>query len=269
MQEVKMLGKSRIFILCLLMAGVLFYAHAVRNSTAGIVGGHHDLSNWGGSGFGGGSEEVCVYCHTPHGANKSKGYTNNPNNISDTGPNLGGQFLWNRALPANTFLPYTSDTYTFKGSEPQPSINSLLCLSCHDGIGAMNVLLNYPADWDPSMAPGSSYNQFGDFSVNDPNIGPLNIGGASCTGDTCTGGVDLRNDHPIGFNYDTAQAADSGLRQRTSLPTILQQRLAISGNKVECSTCHDPHLTNYPGQDNMFLVMSNSGSALCLACHIK
>jgi len=262
-----MLSKSRTFILCLLMAGVLFYTYNVRNSTAGVAGGLHDLSITGGSAFSGGTEEVCVYCHTPHGANKSKGYTNNPNNISDTGPNLNGQFLWNRALPANTFLPYTSDTYTFNGSEPQPGINSLLCLSCHDGIGAMNVLLNYPADWDPSLLP--FYNQFGDFGTSDPNMGPLNIGEASCTGDTCTGGVDLRNDHPIGFNYDTAQASDSGLRERTSLPAILQQRLSISGNQVECSTCHDPHLTNTSDTRNMFLVRPMEGSQLCLDCHLK
>lgn len=264
-----MIGKSRIFVLGALILGVLFFAYTGRNSTAAVVGGKHDLSYWGGSAFGGGSEEVCVYCHTPHRANISKGYTTNPNNISDTGPNLSGQFLWNRALPAGSFLPYTSDTYTFKANLPQPGINSLLCLSCHDGVGAMNVLLNYPLDWDPTMAPGSGSNQFGDFHVNDPNIGPLNIGGASCTGDECTGGLDLRNDHPVGFNYDDAQAADPGIRQRTSLPPILQKRLAISGNKVECSSCHDPHRTNLPGQDNMFLVMDNNGSQLCLACHIK
>lgn len=257
--------KSKGLLIAFISISVLICAFAVRKSTAGVSGGKHDLSIFGGSQFGGGTEEVCVFCHTPHGANTTQRYTTNPNNQS-SGTNIQGQFLWNRPLSANNFLPYTSETYTFKGSEPQPGLNSLLCLSCHDGIGAMNVLLNYPPDWDPSWFD-SNYNQFGDFSVNDPNIGPLNIGEASCTGDNCSGGVDLRNDHPVGFDYDTAQNNDPGIKPRTSLPLILQQRLAISGNKVECSTCHDPHLTNPGG--NMFLVRSMNGSQLCLDCHNK
>jgi predicted CXXCH cytochrome family protein len=263
-----MLGKSRTFILCLLMAGGLFYAYTVRNSTAGVAGGLHDLS-WTGAGggqFGGGTDQVCVFCHTPHGANTNKGYTTNPNNPT-VGPNIGGQYLWNRALPANTFQVYTSETYSQKNNPPQPGIHSLLCLSCHDGIGAMNVLLNYPADWDTGWSP--LINQFGD-APNDPTIKFLNIGEASCSGDDCTGGTDLRNDHPVGFNYQDAYNSDqTGLKPLSSLPLILQQRLQLSNNNVECSTCHDPHLTNtsYPG--NMFLVRSMNGSQLCLDCHNK
>ncbi len=260
-----MLLKTRLFVLCLITGCALFLTLYVQKSTAGVAGGKHDLSIFGGSNFGGGTEEICVFCHTPHRANTTQRYTTNPNN-QVSGANIQGQFLWNRPLSANTFLPYTSDTYTFKGNEPQPGLNSLLCLSCHDGIGATNVLLNIPGDWDPSWF-STNTNQFGDFSINDPNIGPLNIGEATCTGDNCTGGVDLRNDHPIGFDYDTAQSSDTGIKPRTSLPLILQQRLAISSNKVECSTCHDPHLTNSGG--NMFLVRPMTGSQLCLDCHNK
>lgn len=259
--------KSRSFIFAFILIVVLFFALHASKSTAGVAGGKHDLSIFGGSPFGGGTEEVCVFCHTPHRANTTQRYTTNPNNQT-SGTNIQGQFLWNRPLPGNTFQPYTSDTYTFKGSEPQPGLNSLLCLSCHDGIGAMNVLLNTPPDWDPSWW-STANNQFGDWSINDPNIGPLNIGEASCTGDDCTGGVDLRNDHPVGFDYDTAQSNDSGINQRSALPLILQQRLAISGNKVECSTCHDPHLTNTNTPGNMFLVRPMTGSQLCLDCHAK
>jgi len=34
---------------------------------------------------------------------------------------------------------------------------------------------------------------------------------------------------------------------------------------VECSSCHDPHDNTY----GSFLVEDNSGSALCLRCHVK
>jgi len=265
---------SRRFRLMVILIGILiafFHTIIVGNATATIVGGIHDFSITGdGQNWGGATEQVCVFCHTPHAANFNQTYTTNPNTIGSSG-SLGGQFLWNRALPANTFNVYTSETYTFKNSPPQPGINSLLCLSCHDGIGATSILINYPGDWDPSLVPSSSYNQFGDFDLSDPNVGPLNIGEAQCPGnsDTCTGGTELRNDHPIGFDYDTAQAADSELYPRTSLPAILQERLAKSNNRVECSTCHDPHMTNTTSMHNLFLVRPISGSQLCLDCHNK
>lgn len=264
-----MLDKKVFILITALILSVLFYTYGVRNSTAGVAGGKHDLSMWGGSSFGGQTEEICVYCHTPHSANKNRIYTTNPNNTLDTGSGntaLNGQYLWNRALPGQAFQVYTSDTYTFKGSPPQPGKFSLLCLSCHDGIGAMNVLINYPSDWDDFFTD-PNFNQFGDFSVNDPNIGPLNVGEASCSEDACTGGTNLQNDHPVGFLYNDAQASDNGLKPYNNLPLQIQSRLNITGGYVECSSCHDPHRTNSGG--NMFLVMDNTGSQLCLGCHNK
>ena len=39
-------------------------------------------------------------------------------------------------------------------------------------------------------------------------------------------------------------------------------------NKLECSSCHDVH--NGAAEDvGNLLVKSNSGSALCLTCHLK
>ncbi len=265
-----MLDKKGFILILLVLITVLFHAHGVRNSTATVVGGRHDLSMWGdGSQWSGQTREVCVYCHTPHSANRNRVYTTNPNNTSDTGSGntaLNGQYLWNRALPANTFQVYTSDTYTFQGNPPQPGKFSLLCLSCHDGIGAMNVLINYPVDWDNSNPP--LYNQFGDININDPNVGALNIGEAVCSGDDCTtGGTNLQNDHPVGFLYNDAQSQDNGLKPFADLPLEIQRRLNITGGYLECSSCHDPHRTNTGG--NMFLVMDNNGSQLCLGCHIK
>ena len=71
--------------------------------------------------------EVCVYCHTPHGANST----------------LPKAPLWNRTIPGNTYtlynLPLTS------GQVPtQPGPNSLTCLSCHDGTVAIDSVINMP-----------------------------------------------------------------------------------------------------------------------------
>ena len=151
-----------------------------------------------------------------------------------------------------------------------PGVLSLLCLSCHDGVGAVNVLLNYPDDQTIASITGlGAEDQFGNFNPGDLANWRLNIGEANCgTGDTCTGPQDLRNDHPIGFSYAAAQAADpTGLN--ATLPVALQNRMTLTGGQVECNTCHDPHITNNATTKNKFLVMSNSGSAMCLGCHNK
>ncbi len=67
-------------------------------------------------------------------------------------------------------------------------------------------------------------------------------------------GVDLSDDHPVSVLYPTQSAK---MRSNVSLP--------LHDGRVECSTCHDPHTSDQPD----FLRMSNSGSALCLACHVK
>jgi predicted CXXCH cytochrome family protein len=248
----------------------LSYAITERNAAATVVGGVHDLSFFGSSNFQYATDEPCIFCHTPHAANVNTVYSTDPASASNTGSGssaLGGQFLWNRALPMRTWNVYSSSTLN-SDTSGGPGTLSLLCLSCHDGIGAMNVLLNYSPSGQPSPM-GFFQNQFGDFSLSDPNIGALNIGDAQCDGGAGTGcvsgGGDLQNDHPIGFVYNSS--LDSGLNPIASLNAALQGRMAVTGNRMECSTCHDPHITNFGG--NAFLVMNNAGSALCLQCHNK
>ena len=42
-----------------------------------------------------------------------------------------------------------------------------------------------------------------------------------------------------------------------------------NGPSVECGSCHDPHEGEANGIDVSFLRISNVGSEVCLACHIK
>ena len=79
-------------------------------------------------------------------------------------------------------------------------------------------------------------------------------------------GTDLSNDHPIGFAYN---ASLSRLRALTGTGAIAKVTAtnAVSGGAgalVECSSCHDPH--GVTGTFS-FLRISNTSSALCLACH--
>lgn len=263
-------------VLSVLVASIigLFHAPPVQKAAAVVSGGKHDMSDWGGSNFQYDTSEICVFCHTPHSANTDQSYDTDPT-VVGSNPLLNGEFLWNRAMPVRAWSPYTSSTLNSNTSSG-PGKLSLLCLSCHDGVGAMNVLINNPGSGiGTAPAPLSmNQNQFGDFSLNGI-FGALNIGEGVCdggAGTNCTAGtgVNLQNDHPIGFVYE--YTVDPGLKAPATFPTWLRRRMAITGNRVECSTCHDPHRTNEPGDDNMFLAddtNNNAQSGLCFACHDK
>jgi len=77
-----------------------------------IIGTAHDLSNGGGPGN---SDQVCVFCHTPH------------NGLSTLVP------LWNHPTTAvGNYTLYPSGG-TLQAVPGQPTGASRACLSCHDG----------------------------------------------------------------------------------------------------------------------------------------
>ena len=84
---------------------------------AGITGSPHDFS-----GRGWGSNEICIFCHTPHNA-KMEG-------ASPIYP------LWNHATTAATYTLYRSPS--LKQTPLQPRGPSRLCLYCHDGSIALD-----------------------------------------------------------------------------------------------------------------------------------
>jgi predicted CXXCH cytochrome family protein len=199
-------------------------AHPARAQVTGgsgmdisIVNSPHNLSVTGpGSVRAAGESQVCIFCHTPHNATPV-------------------QPLWNRALPVSAYKTYTSNS--LKALPGQPTGNSKLCLSCHDGtiaLGSVNSR-NQPivmAGGITTLPPGKS------------NLG-----------------TDLSDDHPISFPYDTALA-----NKNTKLknPAQLLSGVHLDNNKeLQCTTCHDAHNNRYGN----FLVMSNQNSELCGTCH--
>ncbi|MBZ5523055.1 MAG: cytochrome c3 family protein, partial [Acidobacteriia bacterium] len=87
-------------------------------------------------------------------------------------------------------------------------------------------------------------------------------------------GTDLRNDHPVSIVYETARAATPA----EFIPQVMAgakitvgvQALPLFGSStnnatVECASCHNAH-DNTLGN---FLRKANTGSAMCLSCHIK
>ena len=72
--------------------------------------------------------EVCVSCHTPHGANTTVAAP-----------------LWNRTMKATTYTTYDLlQTSSLTQPVSQPGVNSLTCLSCHDGQTAVDSVINMP-----------------------------------------------------------------------------------------------------------------------------
>jgi predicted CXXCH cytochrome family protein len=142
--------------------------------------------------------------------------------------------LWNRHLSAQIYSVYGSTT--FNGGAQQPGERSKLCLGCHDGTVALGqTVANDLIPTRGSMSPRSLL------------------------------GTDLRNDHPIGFELVDDGQLVSTLFQ--SPPSTRDPAVKLVAGRVECTTCHEPHMYNIDAVAGAFLVRSNTQSMLCLSCH--
>jgi predicted CXXCH cytochrome family protein len=74
-------------------------------------------------------------------------------------------------------------------------------------------------------------------------------------------GTDLRDDHPISFEYSASLAASNG---ELAAPGTISRDLPLDRNgELQCTTCHDAHDSPYP----KLLRVSNIGSQICIECH--
>ena len=177
-----------------------------------IVNTPHNLNNYPGVTIPG--NQICLPCHTPHNALLS-----GDENV-----------LWNHAETGETFTMY-------KSTANQPEGPSKMCLSCHDGVTAID--------------------SYGGTS------GTTVITGAKALG------TDLSNDHPIGIEYPTSMPSDyndpatfaPGLNGGPGVKLVDIN----SVNRVECVSCHQVH-NNGLGS---FLRVPLQESYICLQCHIK
>ena len=224
----------------------------------------------------GGTNEVCVFCHTPHFSNAD---------IVDAP-------LWNRMSSGAVYTPYSSST--MDTTPGQPTGNSVACLSCHDGTVALDALVNAPGRGvgtqqgtslpNPSyaFAPGTINAVFTDDPAwslmwnfteeGTPLASPATL--SSFPGEHLIG-TDLSNDHPISMPYPTV-AQDPAFNQPPGTPgsprVFTNGIRTFAGDKVECGSCHEPHWGSTQ-EDAKGIVdklrVSNTQSALCLTCHIK
>lgn len=152
---------------------------------------------------------------------------------------------WNHTLSTQTYALYS--TPSLKASIGQPGMRSKLCLSCHDGTVAVDSF---------GGAAGSQY------------ISRANNIGAT-----------LKDDHPIGFVYDTALANLNGTLFDPSTRSVTIgsggtthtgtiAALMLYGGQLECSSCHDVH-NKYTAGTTGLMKLGSTGSAICTACHNK
>jgi len=263
---------------------------------AGISSTKHNLGSSGTFNYTSSTTEICVFCHTPHGADSSAAVP-----------------LWNRTLgTAGMYNTYSSlGTTTLDASSAGIGGVSLACLSCHDGTQAMNAVIN---------SPGSGTS--GDVNIDGDGNYISTSAGVDCTATdgTCGGfnefnymsqvsgemiylGTDLRNDHPVSIQFAGAIVgggqARSGLdpdfkdaavatvgggqevwyveafgaittaagKQKQDLPLYNRASGTLAGEPlVECATCHDPHTNNTTFLRNP---NGNERSETCLTCHTK
>lgn len=205
-------------------------------------------------------DEVCIFCHTPHGGTLAAP-------------------LWNRTMPTQTFTHYynSSLSATMRAlATTRPVENeSLACLSCHDGAIATNSIINYSNDLGAVPTVPGDGKLMSMWFATGPNIGDSLDASGWAQGLS----NDLSDDHPISFDYKTVSQADNGVTLRAvdvaeSRGVEFYPRNSAAVKRVECPTCHDPHVNYEAGNSgdpeySPFLITPNTGSNLCLACHIK
>ena len=281
------------------VAALLFtFSGAVSAQTTGIAATRHNLGSATNSISGRNqvtdTAEICVFCHTPHGA--------------DTAAPAP---LWNKRLgvagaPAGggSYTTYaTLQTPSLDGTVAETGSISMACLSCHDGTQAMDNIINAPGSG--GFDPTGGGNDGRTFTWTGSNV---TTAGRIAGGITLIG-TDLSNDHPIGIQYCGGGLSGTGTtvsgtcrdsdftapltqvinsnqvfwvetggtgKQRTDLP-LYQRATGGLGPMVECASCHDPHVSagqagpSGTGQTSgaTFLRISNASSAVCTTCHVK
>lgn len=184
--------------------------------------------------------QICIFCHTPHGATPQTTLWGRPD---PTGPNGDGTF----PLFTQGTLGIADSTIVDRseyGQGEYPNGASKLCLSCHDGVTAMGVLSN-----------GTEIEMTGNGLT--------------------TGAINLATSHPISFKYtaDYLTELDTFRGSTYTLPTTIP---LDDDNRVQCTICHEPHLDTNDGTYTLPFwrtahkkpTQAEDYNAVCDECHV-
>lgn len=233
---------------------------------ASIVTTKHNLS-WTGPGSikAVSEKEICVFCHTPHGAS-----TELP--------------LWNHTMSTQTYtLPNTLNGWPNLLTTVQPpDKGSRLCLSCHDGTVAIGLLVNMPGPGSGGkvlmqtgdlMIP-TDYGYIGtDLSGSHPVSVAVNDQLISDKNACITSGAYMLQYPPAGDPVKL-KPTDNTYAGFPGKPALSPNGLFAYSQGVQCASCHDPHLSGVvdflvKGTGTASPTKGHPGniSALCDSCH--
>ena len=220
---------SRLNLSALISLAVVLFLSSNAAFAGSIKGSAHDLAS---KGFDAG--ENCIICHTPHNSDIS--VTVSP--------------LWNHQPASTTYdMYYTRDD----NLESQPTGESKLCLSCHDGVTAIDKFGGRTTASFMSGTTGSNTKN------KQSDSHPLSI---------------LFNSASAEKNpslYDPAVTTVTIGSGSTNTRTGTIAELLLPNGRVQCNSCHDVH-NNFVGnnaKDQPFLKITKARSEICLACHNK
>jgi len=148
--------------------------------------------------------------------------------------------LWNHQLSKSEYKLYNSSSYRQGAPTLASNSPSRLCLSCHDG----------------TVALGSTYSAAQPLPTRHALPGSADLG------------TDLSTDHPFGFDR---WVRDNTLRDElfaTTPRVTADAGVKLKNERIECTTCHEPHVPNIDVQrPTKFLAVSNASGSLCAVCH--
>ncbi len=188
-----------------------------------------------------GENQICRFCHTPHGASNKGPLWNRRDPL---GPNSDGTFpLYGQNSGRLGEIEIDDIPAAQYGGADYPNGATRLCLSCHDGVTAVGEVLNRGTIANLSMS--------------------------------ARGTIDLDTSHPVSFVYNNdVLGAIMGVPKKAGQYTLPPQGMLDRQDRMQCTSCHDPHVDTragaytlpmwrmYSGNDN------NDYEGTCQACHV-
>lgn len=203
------------------------------------------------------ADEVCVFCHTPQIGTAGTG--------AGTGrSSVALQPAWQPSLSqTHSYVVYDDIGRLQFGDKLAIGSQSIACLSCHDANQAFSVQATESDH--PFGVPYRGFSRgrerfLAEVKKDDdaPSREARELKSLDEFRLPSKGMVDNR------VVWWVSASGVSALRTRSDLPLYARKFESGEVPYVECSSCHDPHISN-----KLFLRVNNDGSRLCLTCHDK
>lgn len=215
----------------------------------------HNLSNQSNNTFraqplvNDGTDQICIFCHTPHSATPDSPLWSRPDPATSTFPIYGNPLVIAGSLGTNPSGQTSRSQYNT--ADVYPNGASRMCLSCHDGVTAIGLLND---------------------STTINMLGPTTLSGYNSA-------INLEASHPISFVYVSGVVTDLETYYGADSYTLPSTADAIDTpldgqSRMQCTTCHDPHEDTRAGAPGgLPFWRENTGNdaidydAVCDACH--